>query len=68
MALTVTRTSSTPGVEVWLYDNLDTADTSPTPIRAGSQAPLGALSKLQERLAQVLCFFKVLTIILIGLT
>lgn len=40
MALTVTPSYPVPGVELWTYDNLDTADTSPAVIQAGGQLPV----------------------------
>lgn len=40
MALTVTPSQPTPGVELWTYDNLDTADSSPTPIEPGGTLPI----------------------------
>ena len=44
MALVVTPSSPTPGVSRWVYDNLDTADSSPEAILAGGTQPaLGAI-------------------------
>lgn len=40
MALSVTSSIPAPGVELWVYDNLDTADTSPTVIKSGSFSTL----------------------------
>ena len=40
MALTVTPSYPVSGVQLWTYDNLDTADSSPPKINAGGTEPI----------------------------
>lgn len=40
MALTVTPSVPVAGIQVWTYDNLDTADTSPSTITSGGTSTI----------------------------